>query len=110
MYIYGTIQARFFYVCFGVHTIAYQCVMSQNNRTEAAQAQTTNFLLTKKELCVIFGLVSPAGRCNYPRLYTHVLTPDVLIQMGVSIEVIRSPKKRMFTAVESAHLRRILNV
>lgn len=67
-------------------------------------------LITKKWLCTFFGLVSPSGYCNYQRLYTSVLTKDVLDQCGLTEEEVRTKKLKTFNAQVSERLRQALQL
>lgn len=67
-------------------------------------------LITKKSLCVYFGLVNARGRMNYHRLYLRVLTPEVIDALGMSAEQMRHPGMKEFDAVQSATLREILKI
>lgn len=67
-------------------------------------------LITKKALCVHYGLVSARGRVNYRRLYLRVLTPEVLQALDMKPETVRNPGMKEFDAVRSARLRQILHI
>lgn len=70
---------------------------------------TQKKLLTKGELCEIFGLVSThSGRKYYQRLRKFVLTDDILKSAGISIE--QYHQKRVFTADQSQRLRYLLKI
>ena len=53
-------------------------------------------LLTKKELCYIFGLRTKTGRCYYAKLRQKFMTDDVLAEIGLSPEEYDSKKMRQF--------------
>ena len=83
--------------------------MSDNSRFASTDTNyTSNLLLTKKDLCVMYGLINHQGRCNYVALYNHVLTDEVIQQIGGRAETIRCRGKRMFSAVETAKLKKVL--
>jgi hypothetical protein len=82
--------------------------MSDNSSFASTDTNSTPKLLTKKELCVMYGLINSQGRCNYVALYNHVLTDDVIMKIGGRPETIRCRGKRMFSAVETVKLKRAL--
>lgn len=54
--------------------------------------------LTKQDLCRIFGLVSPSGRCYYGRLRLENFTDEVLAAIGITPEEYRKTSRgRHFT-------------
>lgn len=63
-------------------------------------------LISKKWLCVRFGI---HGRAD-GALYKKVLTPDVIQQLGVEPEQIRNQRIRVFDAVTSNKLKEILSL
>jgi len=78
--------------------------------THTADTAPLPRLITKKSLCVYFGLVNARGRMNYHRLYLRVLTPEVIDALGMSAEQMRHPGMKEFDAVQSATLREILKI
>jgi hypothetical protein len=69
----------------------------------------TPYLITKKWLCVRFGCYNSSG-CNYKRLYTCVLTDDVLLKIGLTPDLCKSKSFKTFTAVQSNLLKNILSL
>lgn len=66
-------------------------------------------LLTKGELCEIFGLISvQSGRKYYHRLRKFVLTDEILTAAGIPIT--HYSQKRVFTAEQSNRLRILLKI
>lgn len=64
-------------------------------------------LITKKYLCYRFGLLA-GQRPNYPLLYSRVLTPDVLHQLGATEKEIRVRNFKTFTRTQSLILIKVL--
>ncbi len=64
--------------------------------------------LSKKDLCVIFDLVSANGACNYVKLRTHFITDSILQELGMSEEAYRFV--RIFTRTQSKKLIKLLEL
>lgn len=66
-------------------------------------------LLTKGDLCKVFGLISArSNRCYYNRLRKFVLTDEILEQAGIDKQ--KYSKNHVFTADQSQRLRNLLNI
>lgn len=65
-------------------------------------------ILTKKWLANFYGFVSPKGAIAYRQFRKHVLTKELLERAGISPEIAYSPKTRMFSAIESMNIKKIL--
>lgn len=61
-------------------------------------------LLTKKWLCIHFGLTSQAGKPNTHGLYSKVLTADVLHAAGLTERDVRRRDVRTFDRTTSRRL------
>lgn len=61
-------------------------------------------LISKKWLCIHFGLIGPAGKANTEALYRKVLTPDVLQAVGLSEAVVRCRTVRTFDRTTSIRI------
>lgn len=69
----------------------------------------TKKLLTKGDLCKIFGLISiHSNRCYYNRLRRFVLTDQILEQAGIDKQ--HYSKNHVFTADQSQRLRTLLKI
>lgn len=70
---------------------------------------TTKKLLTKGDLCKIYGLISArSNRCYYNRLRKFVLTDEILEAAGVDKQ--KYSKNHVFTADQSQRLRSLLEI
>ncbi len=70
---------------------------------------TTKKLLTKGDLCKIYGLFSArSNRCYYNRLRKFVLTDEILEAAGVDKQ--KYSKNHVFTADQSQRLRSLLEI
>ena len=58
-------------------------------------------LISKKWLCVHFGLTCPGGKANTSGLYSKVLTPDVLESIGLTEKEVRRQEVRTFDRTTS---------
>lgn len=67
-------------------------------------------IITKKWLCARLGFQYPSGRFNYVRLYSEGLTPDVIRQLGLTIEKVRNRNVRSFDRVTSVKIIEILSL
>lgn len=66
-------------------------------------------LLTKKWLCIHFGLYSSrTNRCYYDLLYQRILTESVLMEAGISAEEVK--KVKTFTRPVSIRLKQLLAI
>lgn len=85
---------------------------SSNIRTSKAPPATDHVppLIDKKWLCHRFGLVLGSGLPNYPRLYTSVLTPDVLEALDIKPAEIHCRQFKTFNRVQTCALIRILEL
>lgn len=83
----------------------YSMVISTTTTTEAPPG-----LITKKWLCARFGLIRQDGSVYYHGLYSKVLTPEVIEQMGCTIEQIRDTRLRTFNRVQTLKLIEILGL
>ena len=72
-------------------------------RPGAAQSVTYQIppLLSKKWLCIHFGLTCPGGKPNTIGLYSKVLTPDVLQLAGLTQQEVRRREVRTFDRTTS---------
>jgi hypothetical protein len=69
----------------------------------------TKRLLTKGDLCKVFGLISVrSNRCYYNRLRKFVLTDEILDAAGVDKQ--KYSKNHVFTADQSQRLRSLLEI
>jgi len=61
--------------------------------------------LTKQELCIMFGLVSPLGRCYYGRLRLENFTDSVLDAIGMTSDRYKAVSRgRRFTYEETQRI------
>lgn len=67
-------------------------------------------LICKKWLCHRFGLINARGLPVYKRLYTQVLTLEVIQAIGSTPEEIRLPGMKTFTRVQTVALIKILGL
>lgn len=67
-------------------------------------------LISKKWLACRFNLMSPAGSVDYKGLYRKVLTPDVIQEMGLTIEQVRRSDVRTFDRQQTIKLIEILSL
>ena len=61
-------------------------------------------LISKKWLCVHFGLTCPGGKPNTSGLYSKVLTADVLAAVGLTEDEVRRRDVRTFDRTTSRRL------
>jgi len=76
------------------------------HKTHGAQSYTDQVppLISKKWLCVHFGLTCPGGKPNTTSLYSKVLTPDVLEAVGLTETQVRCRQVRTFDRTTSRRL------
>ena len=67
-------------------------------------------LITKKWLACRFDLMQESGHIDYKQLYTKVLTPEVIREMGSTVEEIRCKNLRKFTRQQTITLIRVLEL
>lgn len=67
-------------------------------------------LISKKWLCIRFGLMLPGGTINYRGLYKKVLTASVIAGMNSTQEEIRNAKLRVFDREQTLKLIEILGL
>lgn len=67
-------------------------------------------LITKKWLCIHFGLMRSGGSIYYEGLYKKVLTPEVIERMGCTPEEIRDSRLRTFNRLQTLKLIEILGL
>ena len=67
-------------------------------------------IISKKWLCVHYGLQSSDGRMNYARLYRLVLNPRVISAIGMTEAEIRRKEVKEFDAVTSRLLKNVLGL
>lgn len=79
------------------------------NRTPLADDEPPP-LICKKWLCHRFGLINARGLPVYKRLYTQVLTLDVIQAIGSTPEAIRLPGMKTFNRVQTVALIKILGL
>lgn len=78
--------------------------------TSRVPAGDVPMLISKKWLCHHFDLVYPNGRCNIRGLYTHVLTPRVIREMGMTELEMRSQGLKTFDRQQTVMLIRLLQL
>lgn len=81
--------------------------MGKGQNDSGGVGERSPFLLSKKWLCVHFGLFNGL-HCNYQQLYKKVLTPQVLDEAGLNVEDIRKSTVRTFDARTSDRIRKAL--
>ncbi len=67
-------------------------------------------LITKKWLACRFGLMHESGNIDYKKMYRKVLTPEVIRELGSTVEEIRCKNLRTFTRQQTNILIRILEL
>lgn len=67
-------------------------------------------LITKKYLCIRFGLMQPSGSISYKRLYDKVLTASVIAGLNCTEQEIRNCRVKTFTREQSMKLIELLGL
>lgn len=87
-----------------------QLAFFRHETTTATYQEDIPPLITKKWLCIRFGLMRPGGTIYYRGLYEKVLTASVIAAMNSTEDEIRSARLRVFNREQTLKLIEILGL